>query len=134
MNFKLREAKNDDVHFILNSWLTSYRSSEICMSSPIYFHHFKKIIVKILQRASVLVACNPEDEDHIYGYVVYEPQDSLILHCILVKLTYRGEGVATALLDAIRHQDDAIVCTFANSDFFFKLNTKWRLTYNPWLR
>lgn len=128
-----RSPKPEDIDFIYNSWLKSYRKSEGKMTSTIYFNKFNNIIQKIFEKALVVIVCDDEDPDLIYGYAVYENVDPVVLHYIYVKLTYRQTGIGTDLIEKIRKNDDPIICTFANYAFS-KLKTKWRLTYNPWLR
>jgi len=103
------------------------------MSNTVYYDKFKKILTTIFQKALVLVACSDQENDQIYGYIVYEATDPLIVHFIYVKYVYRREGIAGELLQKVRKSSDPVVCTFANYPFL-KLKIKWRLTYNPWLR
>lgn len=133
MKFSFRQPVEEDIDFIFNSWLESYRKTETKMSDTVYYDKFKKILTEILQRALVLVACSDEEKFQIYGYIVYENTDPFIVHYIYIKYVYRREGIAGSLLKEVKKTPEPVVCTFANYPFL-KLKTKWRLTYNPWLR
>jgi hypothetical protein len=128
-----RQPTEEDVDFIFNSWLQSYRKTELKMTHTVYYDKFKKILTAILEKALVLVACNEHEPRQVYGYIVYEPTEPLLIHWMYVKYVYRQQGLGGELLNKIRKNTDPIVCTFANYPFT-KLKLKWRLTYNPWLR
>lgn len=133
MNWSLRSPNNSDVDFIYNSWLESYRKTENKMTHTVYYDRFKKILTTIFQKSLVIIACDQKDPTQIFGYIVYEPLDPVILHYVYVKFMYRQHGIGKDLLEAVRKKEEPVVCTFANHAFT-KLKTKWRLTYNPWLR
>jgi hypothetical protein len=59
-------------------------------------HH--KRIIAILQHAKVMFACDAQDPDVIFGYVVWEPD---LTHWIYVKYPMRRMRVATNLLKRI---------------------------------
>lgn len=102
---KVRHATEGDVGFIFNSWLKSYRSSSFSkfIPGPVYFDHHHKVIEAILKRATVLVACNPKDNNQIYGYLVFEQQlDVFVGHYTYVKDAYRKMGVLGLLLNAAK--------------------------------
>ena len=133
MKFDMRTPLESDIPFIYASWLTSYRHEEDKMTNTMYFEKFKKILTSILEKSHVIVACSEEDPEHVYGYIVYEKKDPVIVHYILVKQTFQRLGIGTKLKDQIKDGNNPMVCTFAGFAFT-KLKNKWRLTYNPWLR
>jgi hypothetical protein len=133
MIYELRKPMPDDLNFIYSSWLKHYRKNENKISTQVYYDKYKKILTSILERSFVIVACNQEKPSQVYGYIVYEPTDPVVVHYIYIKSVYRQFRIASTMIEKIRHEDDPIVCTFATYAFL-KLKDKWRLSYNPWLR
>lgn len=97
--FKVRAVQTADVPFLYNSWLKSYRDSPSVTSIPntLYYAGQHAVIEKLFETPDVetVIACNPEDEGQIYGYVVAAPG---VLHWLYVKHTFRGHGVGKMLL------------------------------------
>jgi len=110
---KMRTPKDEDVSFIFNSWLKSYRSSAFAKDqcNTVYYDNYKKIVGSIINRSLITVLCNPEDEDHLFGYVVFEylPSDNLLVHYIYIKHTYRKAGLAKKLIENIRKSQNPIL-------------------------
>lgn len=76
------------------------------MTKTVYFAHQSKVINKILSKPTtkILVVCSPEDNQHIYGYIVFDDNTKLqqvIVHYVYVKQAYRRLNMATALLASI---------------------------------
>jgi len=107
-----RAATAKDVPFIRHSWVMSYCKHSVVapdsrpprgacgarMSSSTYVPEQHELIAKILQRASCVVACNAEDPDQIFGYLVFEKQhDRPCIHYLYVKEKFRKLGIAHAL-------------------------------------
>jgi hypothetical protein len=90
-----------DESFILNSWLKEFRLSPFAetISNPVYYANQHRIIENIIKRSDVVVCCNEEDEDQIYGYAVGEhtEQGELVLHWLYVKRPFRGFGLSELL-------------------------------------
>ena len=100
IEIQYRPITEDDMSFILNSWLKSYRNSEFAkdLANPVYFENHSKIIQHLLAKSNVIIACNPEELTQIYGYSVFEQYESVtILHYIYVKFPYRKFGIAKNL-------------------------------------
>lgn len=98
---KTRALTESDLSFLYNSWLKSYRDSSFAepISNNEYFGFHKAVIERIIERANVVILCNPEDESQIYGYSVSEQVAELVIvHYIYVKQTYRNLGLAKQLL------------------------------------
>lgn len=97
--FRTRRLLPEDVPFLYNSWLKSYRDSPTVqsISNTVYYAEQHKLIERLLQapEAKAVVACNPEDPTQIYGYIVYQPD---VLHWVYVKHTFRGAGIARMLV------------------------------------
>lgn len=99
----LRRASEDDIGFIFNSWLKSYRNSLFAktISNTIYFSEHHKIIEKLAKTSEIIIACNPDDPNQIYGYACAEKIDGIFtLHYIYVKQPFRRLGLANFMLTA----------------------------------
>ncbi len=112
--FTIRDALPDDVPFVFNSWLKSYRDSPMVKSIPntIYYDEHHRVIERLLQKPELcaFVACNPEDSNQIYGYVLAERAFdgqggcvSTTFHWIYCKHPFRGNGIAKALFEKVQH-------------------------------
>jgi ribosomal protein S18 acetylase RimI-like enzyme len=64
-------------------------------------HH--AIVEGLLSRSTAIIACNPEDPDHIVGYIVFEDG---VIHWLYVKKPFRQRGIGRELL-AIAYKDFA---------------------------
>lgn len=95
--FKIRDPKGDDLAFVLNSWLKSARSvgPAKLMTNETYYGGFRDECVRKLDDGYVLVACNPEDEDQIYGWIA---ASNGVIHYLYVKLPFRNYGIGKALV------------------------------------
>jgi GNAT superfamily N-acetyltransferase len=108
---KLRDGKDSDTDFILNSWAASYRGNAMYGAIPkdIYFKHYRKFTVSILSVSKAFVACNPENEDQVYGYIVYRFKENLpIISYLYVKQAFRHFGIAEMLIKNVSHETKVI--------------------------
>lgn len=95
-----------DFNFINNSWSRSYADSpgfgyRLDIDKYIYEKQMQKKIDKILSRENIiiLIACNKQDQDQIFGYIVAEIIDGFpVLHYVYIKNAYRNQRLATALM------------------------------------
>ncbi len=136
---KIRPHQVDDLHFIYNSWLNSYRdSSEFAkkLSDKIYFDYHKKIIERILHsrvNTQVIVACNADDEDLIYGYAVFELAPLKIFHYVYVKRPFGGFKICSMLMDKAPFPLNEEVYASHMTHKGEKLIKKYNMVYNPYL-
>ena len=102
---RLRVYRPSDRKFILASWFSSHHHevenrftdfNTYKIMANVFFRH-------MLATNGVIIACNPEDEDQIYGWVcgAYYGNDDLVLHWIYVKHAYRMAGVGRLLVETI---------------------------------
>jgi GNAT superfamily N-acetyltransferase len=136
----LRPALSGDYNFVLSSWLKSYfRNRQLFaqgaqLSEREYFVGHQRMVKWLLDRAPVLVACNPDDESQIYGWACYEEDgDTTVLHYVYVKAPYRGYGVGRTLFTGLRHDSVRVVCTHWTrrlSDD--KAESKYNVERNPY--
>ena len=113
MPYKLRATDAEDSSFIFNSWLKSYRNSDFAKAqcNAVYFENHKQIIHSILERSLMVVVCNPEDDSHMFGYIIYEKLagNNLLVHYLYIKHTYRRMKLAKALIDHVKSSDNPIL-------------------------
>ena len=132
----VRPMTEGDLNFIRNSWLKSYALSNFrrYMTPQVYYSEHSDLVNDLLPKASTLLACDPEDETHIYAYICFELcGDVLVIHYCYVKELYRKLGLASKLISLI--QDSAsssvTIATHAN-ELFPPLEKKFRIIYNPY--
>lgn len=132
---KLRPAKLEDLNFILNSWLKSYRNSPFAakMINKVYFTNHQKLIKNLLANNLITIACNPQDEEQIFGYTVfnYMPADVLLIHYMYVKHTYRKFGIAKEMLTAIQKEQTGVLYTH-HTKYADLLKSKVALIFDPY--
>ena len=109
-DYTIRAVNIEDVPFIYNSWLKSYRESPSVRNIPngVYYNQHHRAIEGVFNGNSpiVLIACNPEYPDQIYGYVVADSEivgnDSFVaFHWVYCKHTFRGRKIGTALIEKV---------------------------------
>lgn len=119
INLTLREATQDDVNFILSSWLQSYAQAA-CKVEPDkveslppraiprqrYFAKQQQLIAQLVERRRLLICCDAEMPAFIVGWACgadfkENPEalfPDLVVDWVHVKHGYRMRGVATELL------------------------------------
>ena len=133
---RLRPMIEDDLPFLFNSWLKSYRLSNFAekITNTIYFEDHHKLIERIVENSNILMACNPSDPSQLYGYVVSGKEgDILILHFLYVKHTFRNMGIGKTLLDAVGHTSESASVYTHHTRMADKLASKHNLVYHPYL-
>lgn len=101
--WKIRPAEAGDVAFLFATWKQSFwRDSPWAkrLRWGIFAPNHDKVIRKILARAQVFVACEPEHQDEIAGYFVFELAPLPCAHFAYVKPAFRRDGVFTQLIAA----------------------------------
>jgi hypothetical protein len=91
-----------DINYVRSSWLRSYVESEFARSinHDLYFQKHTRLVNDLLSRCQVTVACDPEDETFIFGWMAFEP-DPACIHYVNVKNKYRHYGVAKRLVTSV---------------------------------
>ena len=133
---RLRTMVEDDLPFLFNSWLKSYRFSHFGekITNTIYLEDHHKVIEAILDKSKVLVACSNDDSSHLYGYIVTgEEEGILVLNFIYVKHTFRNMGIGKTLLDAVGHSSDVASVYTHHTRIADKLASKYNFVYHPYL-
>lgn len=104
----IRYNDEDDQHFIMSSWLRSFKNSNYAgpIQNNLYWKVYQQVIEQLLDRDGVviLIACNPEKETQIFGYIVVEENfETPVVHWLYVKQPFRSTvhdkwGIARALM------------------------------------
>jgi hypothetical protein len=132
----IRDVAPEDLPFIFNSWLKSYRNGGIpkFVDNTIYFSEHHKLIERLLQRATTKVACSPTDPTNIYGYICYERIDGVyVLHYAYVKHTFRNLGILRAMIKASGHDGETAGALTHGSGVTDRIGAKFKLTYHPYI-
>jgi len=138
MLWRLRAPKTGDIGFVFNAFLKSFRDAPVNkgMTHTVYYREMHAVIERALLRPSIriVIACDPSEEDMIYGFGIGEVIDStLCLHYIYVKHSFRQFGIGRALeaeLHKLPHTDRVYTCAATLSP---KLLRTHPYTYNPFL-
>lgn len=137
-----REPTADDVAFIYNSWLKSFRGNSAWakdIPAQIFYDNHKRVLARILGESGVVVACNPESPEQIFGYGVYQPTSAhvAVVHFVYVKHPFRRLGIGRAIHQTalrLAEHDDSLpsVATHITSAWEV-LREKWNMVYNPYM-
>ncbi len=133
---RLRKANQEDVSFIFNSWLRSYKHSLFArpVTNTIFYAEHHKIIERLLKTNQVVIACNDNDPSQIYGFICGGHIDNIFcLHYIYVKHSFRSLGVGKALLNAFQHNPSTAAVYTHHTRWADKLGARYNLVYHPYL-
>lgn len=129
----IRKFKEEDKAFIMSTWLRSYKHNSFFtkkLTNTVYYKYHHDIINRILARADILIACDTQSPETIFGYAVFEEPG--IVHYAYVKKAFRGMGIFSKLIEPLKGLD--IIFTHY-TDHCNKLveNANLKLTYIPYL-
>lgn len=138
MNVLYRSFQESDFTMILSDWLKHNRHQDPCTHIPsrTYFKNESARIQALLKSCKVAVICNPEDDQHVYGWVCFTfIGEAFVIHYAFVKRTYQKFGLMSALLAHIypRFGKDEVGITYWSRQID-KKREKYRLQYNPYLK
>jgi len=94
----LRPMQDEDTDLIYSSWIRAFCANKSVHPSERswLFAAQRALVDKLLQRADVIVACQPDIDDQVYGYIVHGP--GRVLHWVYVKDIFRRAHVGTRLM------------------------------------
>lgn len=139
LRITIREYQSDDTAFIFSSWLRSFKTSFFAkdIANKVYFWHQHKLIENIVSEGGkILVACDPEDTSVVYGWIVYShlSRHGLpCLHYIYVKQSFRGLGMAKALVKAAKIDTSKMSVCSHITGLGKTLAEKYNFLYNPYI-
>lgn len=134
--FRLRKATQEDVGFIFNAWLKSYKYSLFAknITNTIYFSEHHKVIENLLKKHETLIACNNEDPSQIYGFINAGQIDGFFcLNYIYVKQSFRNLGVGKALLNGFDHNPEHASVITHWTRMAERLAAKYNFVYHPYI-
>lgn len=131
--YRVRPAIATDINFVYACWLRSYKDS-----SPIskfierksFFPAYQKILDRILANpdTKVCVACKDDDEDLLYGFIVFAPK---LVHFVYVKEDFRRFGIARRLSEQIPDLQDCIATHLTKDLLDLWTAKKTSIQFNP---
>lgn len=133
---QIRDANEEDVPFIFNSWLRSYRNSSFArtLSNEVYYAGHHRLIERALKRCQVSVVCGLEDSGQIFGYSVTEKVTGvLVVHYIYVKDSYRNMGIANTLLQHAGHDKKIFSCYTQHTKPCDLVASRYSLLFQPYV-
>lgn len=133
---RLRKANEEDISFIFNSWLKSYRTSFFArdITSTVYYTEHHKTVEHIAKNNNIIIACNENDPTQIYGYICAGQVDGILaIHYIYVKHTFRNLGIGKALLNAFEHDPAQAAVYTHHTRMADKLAAKYNMIYHPYV-
>jgi len=142
--YTVRNYQDGDESLIYASWIKTAWSYELqrakacksigpsLMNKDLFCQEQHALIERLLKRCKILIACNQQFEDQIYGYIVYEVIDkTLVLHFIYIRFDFRQFGIASKLLSLANNikTDDRVYTQ--PTPAWKHLVSKWGVVFNP---
>ena len=132
----LRPFEKEDLPFIFNSWLKSFKTSLLnrYIDDSRYFKYHHDVFESILNRPTCvcLVAVSVKDPKQIFGYIVTESRPSVVLlHWVYVKDAKRNQGIAKLLEAGVTVAGVPSAYTMFNK-YNDKLNRERKYHYFPY--
>lgn len=126
----------DDLNFILNSWMTSYRTEFHFLPDKVYYTGMQKLIGALALESQVLIAHDPADLNNILGWLVYRAQAEgpILVHYAYVKHRYRQFGLGKRMVtSAAAKETNASLTIIASHRWRVPKTTrsKYNYFYNP---
>ncbi len=138
MLWQLRPPTTEDVAFVFNSWLKSFRDAPamVNLSNTTYYKEMHRCIERVVQSDTcrVVVACSsvPGDENVIFGYAIGEALGGeLVIHWAYCKHPFRGFGIGKALEAELLKNTHNTVTYSCHSKLSRALNKTRNYNYNP---
>lgn len=131
-----RQAGEQDVSFLFNSWMTSFRQAPSLqrVAQPFYFNGQHKLIERILAQSQVLLVVDKDTPHNIYSYIVYEKVEGvLVLHYAYTKQTFRKLGLFKKLLAEAGHTREVAGLYTHESKISKYVGDHVNMYYNPYL-
>lgn len=133
--FKTRPPRASDLNFIFSSFSKCMkRESDIGRStrSIIFFTEFQKVIDHLLNNCTILIACSPEEENAIMGYLVFEGPHTI--HFAWVRPSCRRKEIAKCLIhEAFPHNPHALEYSLNTNDSKKISKDRPELIHNPFV-
>lgn len=100
--FALRPVCAGDVGFVISSWSESWHRGSPDMRAvrfALYKLPMRRRVLSLLARSTTMVACTPDDADHILGWACVEKRAGAgVVHYVYTVQGRREHGLASTLL------------------------------------
>lgn len=116
--WSIRRSTSEDAPYVADTWLGSYQEFSVGgrglripylkninlklrgIASDAYFQHHSPLINELLDRATILVAHDPQDTGYILGWICGEVHATgcLVIHYVYTRGKHRNGGVARDLV------------------------------------
>lgn len=138
MLWDMRAPALEDLNFIRNSWLKSYRDNPAvsCVSTTVYYQRMHAILDNLIADPATrcVIACDPGMPGQIFGYGVGELQGSdLYIHWVYTKHPFRNFGLGKAIEAELKKQPHETVKYSVRTKITDKLNMTRNYTYDPFI-
>lgn len=102
MLWTLRPVKAEDVSFLYNSFLKSYRDAPAVAGMPntLFYKKLHGVAESIFRdpNSFTIIACDPAEPDVVFGYLFGEKiGEDLVIHWAYSKHAFRGFGLGKAM-------------------------------------
>ncbi len=127
----IRDGRPGDVNLVVNSWITSHAAFTKADGHVVRYVHHPALVLDLVQRCSVVVACDPDDHDEVYGWLCHElVKGELVIHYLFVKFPFRRSGIADQLYE---HVATGRPFTATHAGFLMpELRAKYVLIFDPY--
>lgn len=128
----------EDTNFIYATWLNSYyfgsRFAER-ITKTIYYDYHQQVLEKILTHpdTKILIACNPQNPNTIFGYLVHQTFKTPIIQYIYVKGPFQKLGIAAEMIREAEIDLKKAIFTHWTFDTNWIMDKYPELTYIPYL-
>lgn len=138
----IRPMTIDDASFVIDSWCSSYRRSQIVgpVDEAVFKIEQRGRIDRLICRSKCFIACDADDKKIIRGWICFEPPltaDAIpIVHFVCVHPTYQMQGIGTALINMARqthHDEHTHMWSTHETSPMRHIRPKWNVMYNPYL-
>jgi predicted GNAT family acetyltransferase len=129
-----------DLNFVLSSWLQSYKTSEFAAAIPhqLYYRHHQELIKQILlhENNHVTILCPIDDPEQILGFIAYNTKQPIIYY-VYMKQVFRKLGLASYLvsnvLQHLRPEPSSTAMVTHKPKRWSTVARKWNLVYCPYV-
>lgn len=136
LNISIREPMilsdhSNDLDFIYSTWVRSLgnqRPFRVNIDKNFFNAACHSLITKILTNANVLLACDPNDPEQLFGYIVFL-KDPKVLFWVYTKFDFRKANVGTRLMKKAFGELSNIEYT-VDTSAIRHLTNKWDLSFN----
>ena len=129
----VRPMREDDLPFLTDSWLRSFREGNFGVPHDEYFETQRRVIKSLLRQSKAAIACDPNDADQVFGYVVWHARQEgkPLVHWCFVKHPFRRFGVCRHLMKVVDPEKRGVLLTHRSIHYPELAKAGLRITYAP---